>query len=184
MNDIKQLDQSSTIFIFHVNTRLSSICVLLFSVSSLTTASLHDLHAATHIHSTATTSALSGRICTIKTASSGSLLLFASWVSNSLIDREDCAGSLCSSSQYIYSNNLGFPNEQFHKIVDLSTEDINSLPNSFFTVGVMNLSKLVKNVSSVHTRVFSQLLGNNFKSLGETVNHKLLFAFDSSDMFT
>lgn len=118
----------------------------------------------------------------VETTSSCSLILLTRGVANGLIHREDGAGSLGGCGENINSDNLGLPDESGHQVGNLSIEHVNTLPDTFFGSRV-NLTELVNDIGGVHAGVVSELLRDDFESLGVPVNHELRLSLDGTDMF-
>lgn len=146
---------------------------------------MHDLHSTAHAHSATTASTSTGGLRTAgarQATSSLCLLLFTLGVADGLINGKNGGSSLCGSSHNIDSYDLGLPDKELEHVVNFAAQDVNTLPAAFLALHGVDLSELVKHVSSVHTRVVSQLLGDDFKSLGETINNELLLALDVSEV--
>ena len=151
-------------------------------MGSFTSTSAHDFTG--HSHASSTSASHTGHTTTVETSSRLGLLLFRSGVLDGSIDREDGASCLSCGLDYVKSDNLRLPDEEIEKILTSSSEDVDTDPSAFFSLLVMALSKLVEHVSAVHTRVISELFGDNLKSSSESVHNKLMLSLDGSKLLS
>lgn len=116
------------------------------SVSSLASTTLHDAHSSSQARATTAASATSGRAtaAAFESALGESLILLAGWVTDGLIDGENCAGSLARSCQNIQAHDFWLPYEFFVHVVNLALEHVDSHPEAI--VLRVNLSESIENV--------------------------------------
>jgi hypothetical protein len=151
-------------------------------VGSFASTSAHDFTG--HSHASSTSASHTGHTTTVETSSRLGLLLFRSGVLDGSIDREDGASCLSSGLDYVKSDDLRLPDEEVEKVLASSSEDVDTDPSAFFSLLVMALSKLVEHVSAVHSRVISELFGDNLKSSSESVHNKLMLSLDGSKLLS
>ena len=150
---------------------------------SLATAALHNLHSASHAHSAATSTSLAGRRSrSVEASSSGGLLLLGLGVADGLVNREDGAGGLSGGGEHVDSHDLGFPDKLLVKVGDFTVQNVNTNPDVLIPLDVVLHAELVKNVSGVHSGVFSELLGDGLEGLGVAVHNELGLALDGADV--
>lgn len=81
-------------------------------LESLSAATLHHAHAPAHVHASAAAAASAGPASSVEPSGCCRLLLFAGWVFDSPVDRENRAGSLSCGLQNVDADELGLPHEQ------------------------------------------------------------------------
>ena len=99
-----------------------------------------------------------------------SLLLFGCGVLDGSINREDGASCLSGGLDYVKTDKLGLPDEEVEKVLNSSSEDVNSDPSSFISLSGVTFSEGVKDISGVHSGVISELFGDDLERSGESLH--------------
>lgn len=144
---------------------------------------MHHFTGHSHASSTAATSAHSGDIVLVETSLRLGLLLLRSGVSDGSVDRKDCASCLSGGLNHVEADKLGLPHEEVVKVLDSSSEDVDSDPHVFgLGLDGVTFSKGVEDISGVHSRVISELLGDDLERSGEGLHDQLVLTFDLENL--